>query len=166
MRIKAENKSSKPVECLELENDSVFMAAYATIRIDESAFDAPTSPEKLLMLAIIERALRDLQEYVEPCFRRNAITWFEDVSISLHDYGFTFGYCVQTLELSKSQLDFINKRLCKARQFETVRCEEAKSVNQEIATYIPPDILDPRITKRTGSIRRVPSSYERHKACA
>ena len=68
------------------------------------------SPEKVLLLAVLEMAVRDLRsnntKYVAQEDKRNAIAWIEG---TISDARFTFNYIVSELGLSSSKVDHLKK---------------------------------------------------------
>lgn len=123
-------------EPLELETE-LDMASYTTLSASMTTVDAYTTSEKLLLLAVLERAVRDLNTYVEPHTRRHAIKWFEDPNIDANAQGFTYPYCVETLELSHAQVIYLHKQVESAKAFDLRREEEAKINHEPINTYVP-----------------------------
>lgn len=87
----------------------------------------PCPPERLLMLAIVERATRDLETHVERYYRKTAIKWFRDgfkgKNISREGY-ISFVQCLEVLEFNQKELDFLKNKVHEAEQFElTIRGE-------------------------------------------
>lgn len=73
----------------------------------------PYSPEKGLLTAVLERAVRDLGESVTRQERRSAIDWFEAPEEE-PESGFTYAEVSEGLNLTKWQHDFIMSKVKEA----------------------------------------------------
>lgn len=80
-----------------------------------------TQPEKLLMLAILERATRDLESHIERYYRKNAITWFRlglQGDKYTDDVSFSFLQCVEALDLGLKEIQYLEQKVKDAEEFE------------------------------------------------
>jgi hypothetical protein len=81
---------------------------FENIKIDEEVSETYV-PEKALMLAILERALMDLN-LPDTKNRRCALKWFMGEST---DYIFSYKSCIETLDLTKDQIQAIQAKINK-----------------------------------------------------
>lgn len=82
-----------------------------------------TTPERALLAAILERAVRDLAETVDARWRREAIQWFTADANSKKYEPFSFNRVVEELEISTSWLKIIEARIAEAENRFYVKCE-------------------------------------------
>lgn len=84
--------------------------------IDPDYVDAPNfTPEKRLILAVLERAIRDLAPEATSFVRRNAISWFRaDHTVLEYQEKFTYEFVKEALELSASQIKKIESKVHEA----------------------------------------------------
>lgn len=87
----------------------------------------PFCPERCLLLAIIDRALKDLRPEMQPHTRHLAIAWFEYVPMQEKkkkykkveeppDERFTFLEIAELLEFSAKELRYIERKCAYAKQ--------------------------------------------------
>lgn len=104
----------KPVEiCVEgLPEYSMIATAFSTGAKYSSDIEHHVHvPEKALLAAILERAVRDLADYAAPEDRRSAIAWLSQDSNEDTDYIFSFQNIIHYLHLTESQLREIQFRV-------------------------------------------------------
>lgn len=90
----------------------------------------PTLPERGLMLAVLERACRDLSQRVEPFERRDAIRWFNAYFtgqvIEDSDCRYTFCQVIEVLGFGALELQFLAQKVKDAEDFEKERIKKLK----------------------------------------
>ena len=83
-------------------------------------------PERHLLAAIFERAMRDLFCFGDLGIMRDAIGWFTNIHIP-GKLKFTFSRVHQILQFSKKRLDFINERVAEAKSIYDQRMQKGKA---------------------------------------
>lgn len=114
-------------------------ASIITVVEDESfkifILDNPTrfsTPERLLMLAVLERAYRDLSPIVDPNTRRQAIRWFQASLTCLEvkqDCRYTFTQIAEMMEFGIKEINFILEKVAEAEYYENQRVQKIKKEN-------------------------------------
>jgi hypothetical protein len=83
----------------------------------------PPPPERVLVVAILERAVRDLNANADAYERRRAISWFEAKGSCAKKgtcKGFSFTDVVEYLELGAAELRILEKKLVAAKEVDRV----------------------------------------------
>lgn len=80
---------------------------------DATCYSSHTIPEKTLLAAILERAVRDLTESVPIEDTKAAIKWFNRRTMASFKtrIGFSFRDCVEMLEISGEQENFLLEKV-------------------------------------------------------
>ena len=72
--------------------------------IDEEDITSPIIPERALLMAVLDRAYRDLDPLTEQRYHRHAIAWFRNSS---KGSLLSFKYVIQHLELGYNEVKFL-----------------------------------------------------------
>ena len=96
----------------------------------QQSFEHSTSyvPERGLLAAVLERAVRDLGERVTLLDRRLAMEWFKGEEQDL-EIAITYQFVKAELKLSKADCDFIDRVLHRA---EEIQKEALKSKREKL----------------------------------
>lgn len=88
-----------------------------------------TIPERSLLAAILDRALRDLAPDIEPAARKSAITWFgtKPNPRKKEFRCITFATVCEHIQFAPWQRDFILEKIEFAVEFEKGRCKSDKA---------------------------------------
>lgn len=117
------------------------MKSYPRTDADAYYFTPTRSyPERVLLLAMLDRAICDLRPMSAPLDRKSALSWFEAGPLRSPDVRFTFRQVAEYLDLSASQLKYIETKVKAARKEEDLRVSEALEKN-----------LNPCMYKRVGA---------------
>lgn len=82
------------------------------------------SPEQMLLLGIVERAIRDLSSIVPPIIRRDAVSWFENPQVEATHYGYSYRYCIEHIDLAPEYQQMIHRLVVAAKAYDTIRVRE------------------------------------------
>lgn len=113
---------------------------------DYDVFIRSTScPERTLLAAILERAVRDLSETVDIFDTRDAVAWFLDTrkqSVKCAGQYFSFKDCVEGLGLSTSHILYIDEKVRVAKEyldnyFKNKECEDTRGPSVVTRTRSP-----------------------------
>lgn len=93
------------------------------------------TPERLLLLAIVERAMGDLSTIVSADIRRDAIAWFKGLRKINDDCAFSFKYIADSLEFTDSEMSYIYQQVSEAIKREELRVQEALRLGANLLTF-------------------------------
>lgn len=101
------------------------------------------TPEQVLLLAVIERANRDLDVVCDPQNRRDAIRWFLCKSKCVY----SFKYCGFYVNLTSCQIKELIRRAYEASKYEGERTREAIKLGYNPSLYHPTKEAKEKIQK-------------------
>lgn len=114
------DKDNDVDEGSELTEDYFSVESYSSmkIRVGDMETKTPYSPEKALLLAIIERAVRDLSSTTKLAQedKRSAIAWLEGALHNPAGNGITFAWAAEQLGFTQTQLLKIHKMVEDAKK--------------------------------------------------
>lgn len=106
---------------------------------NQSQSEIPSTyvPERGLLTAVLERAVRDLGHNVTMTDRRTAIAWFMAVDEGTEEMkeGFTYPFIIRYLDLGKVEIDIINGLVSRAIEYQAQELKRKRRNENDVQIF-------------------------------